>query len=64
MYLLFTWTIITGGGIVPHEGKWNVTSLSLVTLSVKPCATIFANVFSLLWACLASLALPWPKRAI
>lgn len=34
------------------------------TLSVKPPRTIFSNVFSLLWACLAFFAVPWPNLAM
>lgn len=39
-------------------------TLSFTTLSVNPEAIIFWRVFSLLWACLASFALPWPNRAM
>lgn len=42
----------------PHNSTQPDPTLSLTTLSVSPDAIIFCSVFSLLWACRASLALP------
>lgn len=43
----------------PHH-----STLSFTTFSVKPDATIFCSVFSLLCACRASFAEPWPNLAM
>ena len=48
----------------PLHLAWNKLALSATTFSVRPPETILARTFSLLWACLASLALPCPNLAI